>query len=188
MTDVMLLWETPLLFEKLFIEYGIKCQRVPAESLGTPFLPPCRCLVLPTGFANPAYTSTLKGVVRNKSKIEKFLKNGGTVLIFGPMVPEYDYDWLPIELKYIQEQGSGTVQRMEGYEEICAIDSHTTEVEYDGYFMDTDAKVVLRDSSYRPIMVVKNAGKGKVIACSVHEFPSKDFLQRIVEISSSCKI
>ncbi len=80
------------------------------------------------------------------------------------------------------------MQRVEGYEEICAIDSHTTEVEYDGYFMDTDAKVVLRDSSYRPIMVVKNAGKGKVIACSIHEFPSKDFLQHIVEISSSCKI
>lgn len=188
MTDVMLLWETPLLFEKLFIEYGIKCQRVPAESIGTPFLPPCRCLILPTGFANPAYTSTVKGVVRNKNKIDNFLQKGGTVVIFGPMVPEYGYDWLPFELKYVQEQGYGTVQRVAGYEDICVIDKHTTEVEYDGYFLDTDAKVVLRDENNRSLMIVKDVGKGKVIACSIHEFPSKDFLQRIVEMSSSCKI
>lgn len=188
MTDVMLLWETPLLFEKLFVEYNIKCQRVPAESIGTPFLPPCRCLVLPTGFANPAYTSTLKGIVRNKNKIENFLKKGGTVVIFGPMVPEHGYEWLPFGLKYVQEQGYGIVKRTGGHEDICVVDEHAAEVEYDGYFLDTDAKVVLTDESNRPLMVVKDVGKGKVIACSIHEFPSKEFLQRIVEVSSSCKI
>lgn len=188
MTDVMLLWETPLLFEKLFLEYSIKCQRVPAESIGTPFLPPCRCLVLPTGFANPTYTSTLKGVVRNKNKIENFLKKGGALVTFGPMLPEYDYDWLPFELKYVQEQGFGTVQRMEAHEDLCIIDKHVADVEYDGYFLETDAKVVLKDPKGRSLMVVKDIGKGKVIACSIHEFPSKDFLQTIVAMSSSCKI
>lgn len=188
MTDVMLLWETPILFEKLFVEYNIKCQRVPAESICTPFLPPCKCLVLPTGFANPAYTSTLKSVVRNKNKIESFLKKGGTLVIFGPMVPEHGYEWLPFELKYVQEQGYGTVKRMEGHEDVCVIDEHTTEAEYDGYFLDTDAKVILTDEKNRPLMVAKDVGEGKVIACSIHEFPSKEFLQRIVEISSSCKI
>ncbi|WP_370573003.1 hypothetical protein [Methanomethylovorans sp.] len=188
MTDVMLLWETPLLFEKLFVEYGIKCQRVPAESISTPFLPPCRCLILPTGFANPAYTSTLKSVARNKNKIENFLQKGGAVVIFGPMVPEHGYDWLPFELKYVQEQGYGTVQRVAGYEDLCVIDKHATEVEYDGYFLNTDAKVVLKDANNRPLMIIKDVGKGKVIACSIHEFPSKDFLQCIVEMSSSCKI
>lgn len=190
MTDVMLLWDTPVLFEKLFLEYNIKSQRVSADSLGTPFLPPCRCLVLPTGFANPVYTSTLKGVVRNKNKIEKFLKNGGTVLMFGPMVPEYDYDWLPIELKYVQEHGSTILQRIKEYEKFSIIDKHVTEVEYDGHLMvtDTNTNIVLRDSQDRPLMAVKDIGEGKAIACSIHEFPSKGFLQTIVKMSSRCKI
>lgn len=188
MTDVMLLWDAPLLFEKLFVEYGIKCQRVSAESISTPFLPPCKCLVLPTGFANLAYTSTQKGVVSNKNKIENFVKKGGTLVMFGPMVPEYVFDWLPFNLKYVQEQGFGAVQRIEGQDDICVIDKHTSEVEYDGYFLDTDAKVLLRDEKNRPLMVSKDIGKGKVIACSIHEFPSKDFLQCIVETSSSCKV
>ena len=188
MKDVMLLWETPLLFEKLFIEYNLKCQRVSAESMGTPFLPPCRCIIVPTGFANPAYTSTLKGIVKNKQKISTFLNKGGTVVIFGPMVPEHDYEWLPFGLKYVQEQGYGKVKRVEGYEDICVVDKHAAEVEYDGYFLDTDARVVLTDENNRPLMVVKDVGKGKVIACSIHEFPSKNFLQYILEISSSCKI
>lgn len=188
MTDVMLLWDTPLLFEKLFVEYGINCQRVSAESIGTPFLPPCKCLVLPTGFANSAYTSTVKGVASNKNKIENFVKKGGILVIFGPMVPEYTFDWLPFKLKYVQEQGFGKLQRVEEQADICVVDKKTSEVEYDGYFVDTDAKVVLRDEKNRPLMVVKDVEKGKVIACSIHEFPSKEFLQCIVKTSSSCKI
>jgi hypothetical protein len=104
------------------------------------------------------------------------------------MVPEYSFDWLPFNLKYLQEQGFGKVQRIEEQADICVVDKNTSEVEYDGYFVDTDAKVVLRDEKNRSLMVVKDVGKGKVIACSIHEFPSKKFLQCIVETSSSCKI
>jgi hypothetical protein len=104
------------------------------------------------------------------------------------MVPEYDYEWLPFHLKYVQEQGSGPVQRVEGHEDMCVTQWHTREVEYDGYFLDTDARIVLRDTQNKPLMIIKNIGKGKVIASSIHEFPPKEFLQCVLEMSSSCKI
>lgn len=186
MTDVMLLWDSPLLFEKLFAEHDIKCQRITAGTIGTPFLPPCKCLVIPTGFANPAYTKVLSGLRRSKKQIERFLDKGGIVLVFGPMVDEHDYDWLPMNLKYVQEQMSADVCKT-GEDAQCMIDD-LEQVEFDGYFTDTDGDILLTDTEGKSLMVSKRVGEGKIIATTIHEFPSGDFLKWIVQKSKSTKL
>ena len=187
MTDVMLLWENPLLFEKLFAEHDIKCQRISAESIGTPFLPPCRCLVVPTGFANQNYTKILNGLVRNKKQIAKFVEKGGTVLIFGPMVDGHEFNWLPMELKYVQKQMSSDVLKTNEHNIQCIVDE-LDQVEFDGYFTDVQGEVLLTDKDRNALMVSKKIGEGMIIATTIHEFPCGNFLKWMVERSKSTRL
>ncbi len=181
MTDVMLIWDTPLLFEKLFLDNNLKCQRILSHAIGTPFLPSCKCIIIPTGFANPEYTKIAAGIERNGNAFEKFVKNGGILVVFGPMVPEYHYDWLPVELMYVQELGSTLVQKVGEHGAQCIITDADTPVECDGYYSKTDADVLLNNSDGKPIMVAKNVGDGIVVATTIHEFPSADFLSWVME-------
>ena len=181
MNDVMLIWDTPLLFEKLFLDNDLKCQRILSHAVGTPFLPSCKCIIIPTGFANPEYTKIAAGIERNGNAFGKFVKNGGILVVFGPMVPEYQYDWLPVELVYVQELGSTLVQKVGEHGVQCIITDADTPVECDGYFLKTDADVLLNNSDGKPVMVAKNVGDGIVVATTIHEFPSADFLSWVME-------
>ena len=187
MTDVMLLWDSPLLFQKLFAEHGIKCQRITAETIGTPFLPSCKCLVVPTGFANPAYTKVLSGLIRSKKQIEKFLEKGGTLLIFGPMVDGHEFNWLPMELKYVQKQISADVVKTDGHNIQCIVDD-LEHAEFDGYLTDVQGDVLLTDQEGHALMVSKKIGEGMIIATTIHEFPSGNFLRWMVERSKSTRL
>ena len=190
MTDVMLIWDTPLLFEKLFVDNDLKCQRILSHAVGTPFLPPCKCIIIPTGFANPDYTKIVAGIERNGRAFEKFVKNGGILVVFGPMVSEYHYDWLPINLTYVQEHGSILVQKVNGHgaQSIISDVDINTPIECDGYFSGTDADVLLNNSDGKPIMVAKDIGDGMVIATTIHEFPSADFLSWIMERAKMSRV
>ncbi|MCQ6962677.1 hypothetical protein [Methanolobus chelungpuianus] len=186
MTDVMLLWDSPLLFEKLFAEHGIKCQRITAETIGTPFLPPCKCLVVPTGFANPAYTKVLGGLRRSKKQIERFVEKGGIVLAFGPMVEGHDFDWLPMELKYVQKQMSADICKAKD-ESQCIVDK-LEGVEFDGYLKNAEGDVLLTDKKGRALMVSKKTGDGMIIVTTIHEFPSGDFLKWVLQKAKSTRL
>jgi len=177
MSDVILLWDCPLLFEKLFIEYGLECSRVLSTSLGTPYLPACKILLLPTGFANTQYTKTGVGLERGKRSFEKFVAKGGTLLVFSPLVPEYDYEWLPFSLKYVMEENPCTPQPVGEHEAQKLIENIIPPAGCDGYFSETDADVVLEDDKGRPIMVVKEIGEGMIVATTIHELPSAGFFE-----------
>ncbi len=186
MTDVMLIWDKGLLFEKLFTEHGIKCQRIAAETIGVPFLPACKCMIVPTGFAEASYTGSLGGLRKNKAHIEKFVRNGGTVLVFGPMVSGHTFDWLPIDLTYTQQQMSAQVCR--SCDGTSCIVEDKDQVECDGYFDAREGKVLLTDAQGRALMVSKDLGAGKIIVTSIHEYPSVEFLRWILQVSKSTKM
>lgn len=189
MTEAMLIWDNPLLFEKLFKEHGIKCQRIVSESIGTPFTPACKCVLIPTGFANKEYTKILPGIERNAKSFEKFVRSGGNLVIFSPMVPHYKYDWLPMELEYVQQQQQVTpVCKTKDHEAQCLVEDTCSEVEFDGYFSKTDGDVVFASDKGNPLLVVKKLGEGRIIATSIHEFPSGKFLKWIIETAKKSKL
>lgn len=177
MSDVILLWDCPLLFEKLFVEYGLECSRALSTSLGTPYLPACKILVLPAGFANKQYTKTGIGLERGKRSLERFVAKGGTLLVFSPLVPEYEYEWLPFSLKYIMEENSCTPHLVGEHEAQKLIENIISPAGCDGYFSETDAKVVLEDDKGRPIMVVKEIGEGMIVSTTIHELPAAGFFE-----------
>ncbi|NYT19400.1 MAG: hypothetical protein GKC08_03805 [Methanosarcinales archaeon] len=188
MTDVLLLWDNPLLFEKLFKENGLKCQRILSTAIGTPFLPACKCVIVPTGFANSAYTKILPGIERNGKAFEKFVSAGGVLVVFGALVTKYDYNWLPMQLTYIEKHGETHLLRVGVHETQCIVDDSSQSVECDGYFSDTDGDVILKNDDGQAVMVVKKVGDGMIIATTVHEFPSPDFLSCVTDNARRSKI
>ncbi len=175
MSDVILLWDCPLLFEKLFTEYGLECSRALSTSLGTPYLPACKVLVLPTGFANKQYTKTGVGLERGKRSLENFVAKGGTLLVFSPLVPEYEYEWLSFSLKYVMEENPCIPHPVGEHDAQKLVKNIIPPVGCDGYFTETDADIVIKDDKGRPIMVVKEIGDGMVVATTIHELPAAEF-------------
>ena len=180
MTDVMLVWDAPLLFEKLFNECGLKCQRILSVAIGTPFLPPSKCLVVPTGFANPSYTKILRGIESNARALERFVQGGGTLVVFGAVVPEYRYGWLPFELEYVEKHGETSLVSIGEHDIQCIVDDPAEPVECDGYFSRTDGQVIFKNSDGQPVMVAQVSGEGLIVATTIHEFPSTDFVRCVV--------
>ena len=175
MTDIALIGERTFLFEKLFEELGVTYQFLQPGILGSPFLPQYRMVMIPTGFANPQYSKVLPALQRMKSKLADFVKNGGVLTVFGPLVPEHDYDWLPLRLKYVCEYGS---QSVEPSEHECSCLLCTLTPECDGYLIPGEGfETVLKDSKGRAILVMGRCGEGLIVATSVHEFPAAEYIK-----------
>ena len=175
MTDIALIGERNFLYEKLFQELGVTYQFLHASILGSPFLPQFKMIMIPTGFANPQYSDTLASLERLKSRLAEFVGKGGILTVFGPLVQEHNYEWLPIPLKYIGEYGPRDVQASE-HESACPCDMLRPEC--DGYLVPGEGfKAVLEDDKDRPIIVAANYGSGLIVATSVHEFPAAEYIQ-----------
>ncbi|HIE31785.1 MAG TPA: hypothetical protein EYP67_05310 [Methanosarcinales archaeon] len=174
MIDVTLVWDGDLLFEKLFVEHGLSYQRVPSSALGTRFLPTSRVLIIPTGFANRQYTKIAGGIEANKRFFDRFVEEGGVLVVYGALNPEYTYRWLPFTLKYREQYGAVDIEVVQ--EHGCACIFEGDRAECDGYFIETDGDIILTGDG-SPVLVAKEHGNGMIIATTIHEFPSGAFLR-----------
>lgn len=186
MTDIALIGERTFLFEKLFEELEVTYQFLQPGILGSPFLPQYRMVIIPTGFANPQYSKVLPALQRMKSKLADFVKNGGVLTVFGPLVPEHEYGWLPLPLKYVCEYGP---QSVEPSEHECACLLCTLTPECDGYLIPSeDFETVLNDEKGRAILVMGRFGEGLIVATSVHEFPAAEYIKWALEKARLARI
>lgn len=175
MTDIALIGDRTFLFEKLFEEIGATFQFLQPAVLGSPFLPQYKMALIPTGFANPDYSKALPALQRAKSNIADFVKRGGVLTVFGPMVSEHGYEWLPLQLRYVCELGAQTVAPSP-HECTCLLCTQTPEC--DGYLMPGEGfETVLKDGRGRAVLVAAKYGEGLIVATSVHEFPAADYIK-----------
>jgi hypothetical protein len=175
MSDIALIGERTFLFAKLFEDLGASYQFLQPGILGSPFLPRYRMVMIPTGFANALYSQTLPALQRMKSNISDFVKNGGVLTVFGPLVPEHDYNWLPLSLKYICELGQKSVLSSENE---CSCLVCTPMPECDGHLLPGDGfETVLTDELGRAILVMAKFGEGLIVATTVHEFPAAEYIK-----------
>jgi hypothetical protein len=174
MSDIAIIGERTFLYEKLFADLGVSFQFLSTSVLGSPFLPKFKAVIIPTGFANPLYSKTLPALQRLKSNISGFVKNGGVLTVFGPMVHEHDYEWLPVPLCYVCELSSRSVAASE---QECSCLLCTCTPECDGYLIPgIGFETVLTDEKDRAILVSASFGKGLIVATSVHEFPAAKYI------------
>ncbi len=186
MPDIALIGDRTFLFEKLFQELCVSYHFLQPSVLGSPFLPRYKMIMIPTGFANPQYSKTLPVLQRTKSNIAEFVRRGGLLTVFGPLVPEHDYDWLPLKLKYVCEYGSHEVEPTE-HDCSCLLCTFTPEC--DGYLIPGEGfETVLKDGKDRAILVVGRYGEGLIVATSVHEFPAADYIKWALGRAKESKI
>jgi hypothetical protein len=186
MPDIALIGDKTFLFEKLFQDLGVSYHFLQASILGSPFLPRYKMIMIPTGFANPQYSNALSALRRLKSNISAFVKDGGVITVFGPLVEEHNYDWLPLPLKYICEYGA---QKVKPSEHECSCLLCTSTPECDGYLIPGNGfDVVLRDDKGRAILVAGKYGKGLIVATSVHEFPAAEYILWALGQASPSKV
>lgn len=181
MTDIALLWDTNLLFEKFFVEHGFSYQLVHPASLGSPFLPKFKLAIIPTGFANPQYSGLLPYLVQNRQNIDDFVKSGGILLVYGALSESHDYDWLPVKLEYVRQYGP--VELSERCRSDVSLLAGDTSQECDGFFCSADGECVLVNDKGETVLVEVEHGQGLIIATTIHEFPTPEFVMWALEHS-----
>ena len=172
-------WATPQHFNRFIEECGIGCELLTPHMLAAPFYrPTLNCLIIPTGFANPAYSNLLPALRASAPRIRKFLENGGSLLVFGAAVDKADaYDWLPFAITYHHDFRPRAVSCAPGS---CAAtlvrDYNPAAIECDGTFPQHKGDTAGTSES-SAVIIEKRIGSGVVVVTSVHEYPSKLFLK-----------
>lgn len=136
------------------------------------------CLIIPTGFANPAYSNLLPALRSASSRIERFVEQGGNLLVFGAAADKPDaYDWLPFPVTYHHDCHSRRIECIPDADCGTIIDDYDpVAIECDGSFPshEGERRGIAESSS---VIIEKQVGNGRVFVTSVHEFPSRRFLK-----------
>jgi hypothetical protein len=183
MSDIALFWDSQILFEKFFIEHSFDHQLIHPANMGSPFLPPFKMILIPTGFANPKYSNLLPSLMKNKRRIESFITKGSTLLVFGALTDSHSYDWLPFDLEYIQSYGSAELhEKCQSNASLLASDPVQ---ECDGFFSTTEGESILVNEKEEAVLVTHEFGDGMIVATTIHEFPNPEFIKWVLDNSTS---
>ena len=182
-------WGTKQHFNRYIEECGIACELITPQMLAAPFFRPViNCLIIPTGFANPAYSNILPAVRASSSRITGFVENGGNLLVFGAAMDRADaYDWLPFTLTYTHACSPRPVTCLPSSVAAGLLDDYdATRIECDGTFTADGAECV-GSSGSDTVIIEKKTGAGTIIVTSIHEFPSRKFLQDFCNLGQSVR-
>jgi hypothetical protein len=175
-----LLWDSPLMFSRLIEDCGACCETVNPHMLASPFWRGrFVSLIVPTGFANPAYSNLLPALRAAEGRIRRFVENGGRLLVFGAGCSrENAYDWLPFPVTYTFSYGPRAV-KFNGESRYNALFAgyDLAAVECDGSFPSHGGETLAASVSGEALLVGKTIGDGIILVSSIHEYPSREFLK-----------
>jgi glutamine amidotransferase-like uncharacterized protein len=172
-------WGTKQHFNRYIEECGIACEHVTPQMLAAPFYRGSfNCLIIPTGFANPAYSNLLPALRAASARIKKFVENGGNLLVFGASADRPDaYDWLPFPVIYRHECHPRRVECSSFSDAGTLIDDYNPQcIECDGSFLSHEGTRV-GIAELCDVIIEKKIGDGRIVVTSVHEYPSRGFLK-----------
>ncbi len=179
-------WATPQHFNRFIEECGISCELVTPHMLAAPFYRPLlNCLIIPTGFANPAYSNLLPALRASSPRIRKFIENGGSLLVFGAAADKPDaYDWLPFSVVYRHDCHPRPVEFPSDSDARSIIEDYDpAAIECDGLFPEHDC-VATGTSESAAVLLEDRIGRGRVVVTSLHEYPSRRFLKEFCAAGS----
>ncbi|MDI6876549.1 MAG: hypothetical protein QMC96_07240 [Methanomicrobiales archaeon] len=183
MARIGLFWDCTQIFNRFLEDCSLCCELVTPHLLAAPFYRGrFSCLLVPTGFANPAYSRLLPALRSSSSRVERFLENGGRMLVYGAAVDRDDaYDWLPFSIRYRQIYAERSV-RFECREYASILQGYdTASIACDGYFTEADADVLARDECGQAIFIGKDVGDGLALVTTFHEYPSRTFIREFCD-------
>jgi len=172
-------WGTKQHFNRYIEECGIACELITPQMLAAPFYRGSfHCLIIPTGFANPAYSNLLPALRAGSARIEKFVESGGNLLVFGAAADRPDaYDWLPFPVVYRHECHPRRIECSLSSDAGTLIDDYNPRcIECDGSFPSHEGTRV-GIAELCDVIIEKKIGEGWIVVTSVHEYPSRSFLK-----------
>jgi glutamine amidotransferase-like uncharacterized protein len=174
-------WQTKQHFNRYIEDCGISCELITPHMLAAPFYRGrFNCLIIPTGFANPAYSNLLPALRAAAPRIKKFVENGGNLLVFGAAVAKPDsYDWLPFLVTYTHDCHPRHIESVSDSESMKIIDDYNPLcIECDGSFPAHEGQQVgIAESA--DVIIETKVGSGRIVVTSIHEYPSRCFLKNI---------
>jgi hypothetical protein len=173
-----LVWDQPLVFGRFLEDCDVTSIPVTPHLLAAPFFRgQYHVLIIPTGFANPAYSKVLPALKACSDRICRFVENGGTLVVYGAADPQPDrYSWLPFRVVYHYEPGNGRIEVEPGNPFSSIISDYDPDhIEYDGFFSSFECNNIGTIDG-KAVLLEKNLGKGVIIVTSIHEYPSRSFI------------
>ncbi|MDD1647563.1 MAG: hypothetical protein LUQ03_06785, partial [Methanomicrobiales archaeon] len=159
--------------------FGIRCDAVTPQMMATPFWKGrFVALIIPTGFANPAYSRLLPALRASEERILRFVEGGGRLLVFGAADDRPDaYDWLPFPLTYRHGYAERRIAvRPESPRGVLVDGYDCTCMPCDGCFTAPGCEPVACGEGGEAVLLEEDVGEGLVVVTSVHEYPSGTFL------------
>jgi hypothetical protein len=175
---VGLIWDQPLVFGRFLEDCGVITVPVTPHLLAAPFFRgQYNVIIVPTGFANPAYSQILPALRAVSPRIKRFVESGGNLLVYGAADPRSSvYDWLPFQLSYHYEPVNCHLEVDTSHPCAAIIrDYDPDHIEFDGYF-PTFEGVEIATANGKAVLVEKVIGKGTILVTTIHEYPSRCFI------------
>lgn len=173
------IWEDKLMFQRLIDDCVGCCELVTPQLLAAPFYRGSfGSLIVPTGFANKEYSRVLPALRATKSRMERFIRSGGEIMVFGGGgdIPDC-YDWLPFPVGYHFEYGQREIIIRSESDATSLFDGYDLSAfECDGYLTGYEGEPVASTPEGHPILIEERLGSGRVILATIHEYPSRAFL------------
>lgn len=169
------------MFSRLIEDCGAACEMINPYMLASPFWRGrFVSLIVPTGFANPAYSNLFPALRAAEGRIQRFVEGGGRLLVFGAGCDRADaYDWLPFPVTYSFAYGPRAVRYTCENECTTLFNGYDlAAIECDGTFPEHDGETLALSVSGDALLVKKTVGDGMVLVTSIHEYPSAEFLKR----------
>lgn len=174
-----LLWDEKTVFSRFIEECGLTCEHVTPHLLAAPFYRGCySTLIIPAGFANPSYSRLLPALRASSGRIRRYMEAGGKIIVFGAGIDRADaYDWLPFDVTYCHQHRGGGLECISTHRCASLFAGYDPEsIESDGYFSDHHGEVIAKMGGCA-VLIRSDVGDGEVIATTIHEYPSRAFLQ-----------
>ncbi|PWR70547.1 type 1 glutamine amidotransferase family protein [Methanospirillum lacunae] len=193
---VGIIWDSPTMFTRLIEDCGFTAELVTPHLLAAPFFRRTfSSVIIPGGFANPAYSSVIPALRACEGRIRRFIQGGGTLIAFGAGIDRPDvYDWLPVIIQYRFGFSEGKPEDRDDHPLNCIIEDYPETISIDGDFQIPDTETDAHIQGYRPdkqgpavrmrmrgapVLVEYSLGAGRIILTSLHEYPSRRFLRDI---------
>jgi len=180
MTEIALIWDRPILFEKLFAEYGFAYERVSPLQIGSAYAPKFKVAILPVGFGNPAYSTVAKLVKVIGTPLRRFVEEGGVLIAFSPYV-DADFAWLKLACTFRFRPHEMPIGIRIKTPHPAARILDVLEAQTDGFFAEVREKDVILCSEDGAVLLVTTAGEGYIVLSAIHEFPARRFIAWAVE-------
>lgn len=177
-TIVAVIWDKPIVLTRLIEDCGHSCELVTPNLLTAPFFRKSfNGMIIPAGFAVPGSTVVLAALRAISSRIRNYIREGGTLLTFGACFERSNaYDWLPVPVRYTFGFSSSLISGDLTHASSSIIEDVSQPLTIDGIIECSDAQVIL-SSLNGPVLIIVNYGKGRMIITSLHEYPSRKFIQ-----------